>query len=600
MYESFGAVVTGSRVSFQLFLPENTVDPTQYVRGGSPRIRIIRVAGDFQALLGGESWDPLTAPAMSRQPHPSGWLYRYDLPLDLPEGFYEYKYFVTFEDDSRRWCSDPCSKYGGSGEHENAGFAIGGNRVDVRPVQRPKPLQDLTLYELMIDDFTAELRGDGAPIDAVRQRVDYFERLGVNAVEMMPWTAWPGGDFSWGYDPVQFFAVEYRYINDPAEPADKLYRLQRLINALHDRGIHVVMDGVFNHVRAGITPNQGFPYRWLYLNPADSPYIGDFEGGGFFEELDYQNGCVREFVRDVCLYWMNAFQVDGIRFDYTRGYYRRTDLHVGIARLVADIRDALSPERRAVAPFILEHLPDNRFEAIDDTNRICATSCWFDPLMFAAFAWVREGKLHGDALRVLDAGRDFAPGKLPVTYVENHDHSSLVHEAGGRDRWYKAQPAAIVLMTCPGAPMIHNGQEFAEDYWLPESGPGRVEPRPLRWATRGPGSLDPAGERLFELYCKLIAIRNEHPALRAANFFPRYGNHPDGYGVFAERGLAIYHRWGEREDGAPERFLVVVSFSDFDQMADIPFPANGEWRDLLNGETATVTDYKLRWVWVGS
>ncbi|MEZ5361541.1 MAG: hypothetical protein R2748_04155 [Bryobacterales bacterium] len=43
-----------------------------------------------------------------------------------------------------------------------------------------------------------------------------------------------------------------------------------------------------------------------------------------------------------------------------------------------------------------------------------------------------------------------------------------------------------------------------------------------------------------------------------------------------------------------------MSFSDFDQMVDIPFPANGEWLDLLNGEAATVTDYKLRWVWVGS
>jgi hypothetical protein len=47
MYEKFGAVVQGSRVEFNLFLPDNTRDPSQYVRGGSPRIKQIHVRGDF-------------------------------------------------------------------------------------------------------------------------------------------------------------------------------------------------------------------------------------------------------------------------------------------------------------------------------------------------------------------------------------------------------------------------------------------------------------------------------------------------------------------------------------------------------------------------
>jgi 1,4-alpha-glucan branching enzyme len=78
----------------------------------------------------------------------------------------------------------------------------------------------------------------------------------INGIEFMPWTSWPGGGFSWGYDPFQFFAVEYRYIHDPANPADKLFRLQQLINQLHARNMHVVMDGVFNHVRTGIDSNH--------------------------------------------------------------------------------------------------------------------------------------------------------------------------------------------------------------------------------------------------------------------------------------------------------------------------------------------------------
>ena len=149
-------------------------------------------------------------------------------------------------------CSRAC--FAVTDEHENAGFVIGGNSAPVNPIPQRLPPKDLMLYELMIDDFTNEFRGTRAPIDAVKDRLEYLESLGVNGIEFMPWTSWPGGNFSWGYDPVQFFAVEYRYINDPSNPADKLYRLQTLINELHARNMHVVMDGVFNHVRAGIDP----------------------------------------------------------------------------------------------------------------------------------------------------------------------------------------------------------------------------------------------------------------------------------------------------------------------------------------------------------
>jgi len=74
MYESFGAVVDGSRVEFRLFFPDNAIDPSQYVRGGLPHIREIRVRGDFQSAIGGRDWDFASAPVMSREPHPSGWL----------------------------------------------------------------------------------------------------------------------------------------------------------------------------------------------------------------------------------------------------------------------------------------------------------------------------------------------------------------------------------------------------------------------------------------------------------------------------------------------------------------------------------------------
>ena len=243
MYEQFGAVVDqNNKVEFKLFFPDNTKDPGQYVRVGLPRIKEIRVRGDFQAQIGGQNWELASAPVMTKTDHPKGWLYTCQIDDTLAEGFYQYKYFVTFENETTRWCGDPCSKYGGADEHENAGFVIGGNDMAVNPIGNRLPPKELILYELMIDDFASEFRADRAPIDAVMDKLDYLEELGVNGIEFMPWTSWPGGGFSWGYDPVQFFAVEYRYIHDPASPADKLFRLQRLINELHRRDMHVVMD----------------------------------------------------------------------------------------------------------------------------------------------------------------------------------------------------------------------------------------------------------------------------------------------------------------------------------------------------------------------
>lgn len=62
----------------------------------------------------------------------------------------------------------------------------------------------------MIDDFTAEYGGGQAPLHAMLDKLDDLATLGVNAILVMPWTAWQNRDFDWGYDPFQYFAVETR------------------------------------------------------------------------------------------------------------------------------------------------------------------------------------------------------------------------------------------------------------------------------------------------------------------------------------------------------------------------------------------------------
>jgi pullulanase len=593
MYEDFGAAVRGDEVEFRLFLPDNRVDPGQYGRGGAPRIASVKVVGDFQE----RPWDLARAPQLEPTGHPSGTLYVHPIPR-LQEGFYEYKYHVTFENHTSRWCTDPCTKYVGR-SNLNAGFVIGGNRIEqVAPNATPHALSDLVIYELMMDDFTAGYRGSRAPIDAVLDKLDHLLELGVNTLEFMPWTAWRGEAFSWGYNPLLFFSVENRYIEDPDEPTDRLVRLQRLVDTLHRRGVGVIMDGVFNHVDAGQIPDTGFPYLWLYQDPTDSPYIGSYARGGYFEEIDFDNACAQEFITDVCAFWLDRYQLDGIRFDYVRGYFEPDDRQHGITRLVHDLQAHLAAQSRDHVALILEDLPDNRYEAIDNTNRTGADACWYDRLHFDVPEAAERNAVSPELVRVLNTALDFAPGRLPVVYIENHDHSSVVNRLGGRDRWYRTQVPAIALFTSPGAVMLHTGQEIGNDVWMPEEGSGRVMARPIDWAQAG----DSVGRTLFDLYLRLARMRADHPSLRTTNFYPwpydaqarRFND--QGYGVDADRRVVIFHRWGTLDDGAVERVIVALNFSPLDQAVDVPFSVPGRWAELLDGADVDIAGFVARGV----
>jgi pullulanase/glycogen debranching enzyme len=150
--------------------------------------------------------------------------------------------------------------------------------------------------------------------------------------------------------------------------------------------------------------------------------------------------------------------------------------------------------------------------------------------------------------------------------------------------------------------MIHNGQELGNQYWFPEEGEGRVLPRPVRWEDAD----DPIGQRLLELYRRLVRIRRDHPALRSTNFYPepydiqqRHFNH-EGYGVDEGRDLAIFHRWGHDAQGRLERFIIVLNMSAFDQTVGIPFSIDGRWDDLLNDTAAQVSGFRLEGQVIGS
>ena len=251
-YYDFGAYDENGCAKFSVFFP----GPQDYSRGGDPKIKELKVFGSFQTALGQPAWAEENAIRLKPSAFEGGTLYQATTPR-LPDGFYEYKYIVLFDDNRHRIVGDPCARYGG-GLHENSGFVIGGSQPSdniVTPLSTRLEPSDLIIYELMIDDFTKEYLGIRAPLDAVIDKLDYIRNLGFNAIEFLPWTAWPGNEFSWGYNPFMYFAVEYKYTDHPWEPAEKLSRLKRLISECHKRGLHGLCrkysEGCNQHLSAG-------------------------------------------------------------------------------------------------------------------------------------------------------------------------------------------------------------------------------------------------------------------------------------------------------------------------------------------------------------
>ena len=572
------------KVEFKLFFPT----------GFDPQIASIQVAGDFQSKISSNAdWDFISGFHLTQRTAPEGAFWSYQTTKELPADYYQYKYRIVFTDGTCRIVSDPCTRYGGI-EGQNAAFVIGGSRPDdnrISPLAGGrKHLRDLTIYELHIDDFTDEYRGKQAPLAAVIEKLDHIRRLGCNAILFMPWTAWKNKAYDWGYEPFHYFAVEYRYAYDMDHPSEKLSWLKKLISACHEKGIHVIMDGVFNHA------SVDFPYKWMYRDPTVCPYTGEY-GGAFpgLQDLNFNNGCTNDFIRDVCLYWMETFQIDGIRFDNTVNFYVPGDPK-GLKGLLETLRNHCASTGRQNFSTTLEHI---KVDAVGVTEDINATSYWDNAFYERVFQYLWDGRIDSRLLNTLNNQRFLSsPEKVPTVYHSNHDHSYVAWRAGaaenvGSMRWYKIQPYVMALFTGAAVPMIQNGEEFAEDHWIPEDDKGtgrRIRPRPLQWKLANDG----IGKTLMKLYTRMANIRLQYPGLRSANFYPQVWDewqtqfNPQGYGIDVSKQVVIYHRWGTDDRGVLQKFIIALNFSDRPQEVDIPFSEDGVWTDL-------VSDYSGSW-----
>ena len=334
--------------------------------------------------------------------------------------------------------------------------------------QRPA-LRDAVVYEMHAGTYNDEPGGSpGSLLDAA-ERLDHLAELGINVIELLPITDFPG-EYSWGYNPQLPYVVDEIYGGADA--------LHVFVEAAHARGIAVILDVVYNHLSE---PNPLCGY---------DGEAGDGCGGIFFYEdeyaqtpwgprFDYDRPEVRDYLQDNAWMWIERFHVDGFRWDST-GNIRATDHGNGDPipageQFLRETNEAL----HAGSPGLLSIAED--LSGSDTLTQPVADGGYgFDTQWDAGF--------HSRVVGVLEqAGGTpqmttlrealLAGGTNPlsrVVYTESHDSTGKLNdhvrlpqqldpndpESIGAQR-LSALGLALTL-TAPGVPMLLQGQELFE------------------------------------------------------------------------------------------------------------------------------------------
>ncbi|MTJ10560.1 alpha-amylase family glycosyl hydrolase [Anabaena sp. UHCC 0204] len=498
------------------------------------------------------------------------------ISVKLADGNHQYKFRVQ----SRSWFFEPdqwvevIDPYATDIDNpsQNAVVCIkdGDRIIDTYVWQHDdKPLpadSELVIYELHVGDFSggeddSKARGK---YQHVIEKLDHLCELGINAIELMPIKEYPG-DHSWGYNPRHFFATESSY--------GSTMGLKQLIDSCHERGIRVIMDGIYNHSESEAPLTQIDHDYWYHHSPRDpdNNWGPEFNYELYDETLETYPA--RQFVGDNVRFWIEEYHTDGIRFDAARQIANYDLMHW----IVQEAKKAAG-----MKPFytVAEHIPETTSITNADGPM---DGCWHDSFRHVITVHICGDTFDLESLKdVIDCKRKgFMGATNVVNYLTNHDHNHLMVELSDRnifneEAFKRIKLGVALLMTAVGVPLIWMGEEFGEyKYKTPESSK-------IDWKLMG----NDQNSSLFTYYKGLIGLRKNNHALYAENI--------DFFHENVEAKVFAYTRWNDQGS----RIVVVANFSDnFLAGYHIPnFPANGKWHewtgnyDIESGDDGIMTD----------
>jgi glycogen operon protein len=287
---------------------------------------------------------------------------------------------------------------------------------------------------------------------AARPMIDQLQKLGVTAVELLPIHSFlddrnlvdKGLKNYWGYNTIGFFAPEPRY----ASADDPLGEFQSTVSQLHQAGIEVILDVVYNHTAEGSELGPTLSFRgidnasYYWLKPDQQRYYENFTGTG--NALNLTHPRVLQMVMDSLRYWVEQCHVDGFRFDLATTLGRGPngfDPHVGFFAAVAQdpvlsrVKMIAEPWDIGLGGYQLGAFPQGWSEW-NDTYRRALRSYWRgDPNLIGDVA----GRMTGSADKFRHLGRG---PRASVNHVTVHDGFTLAdvtmytakhNEANGED-----------------------------------------------------------------------------------------------------------------------------------------------------------------------
>lgn len=189
---------------------------------------------------------------------------------------------------------------------------------------------DIIAYEINIRDYSIQPdyvdNKIAGTFKALTENVDYLKKLGISHVQLMPvnkaytqnelkkkYTGKSAkeSNYNWGYDPMNYFTIEGRYSTNPYKPYNRIVEFREMVQRLHDAGIGVILDVVFNHTYIADTFENIAP--GCYYRHTENYNISGHTGAG--ATIESRRKQVRKFIIDVLKFYVKEYHIDGFRFD---------------------------------------------------------------------------------------------------------------------------------------------------------------------------------------------------------------------------------------------------------------------------------------------
>jgi pullulanase len=433
--------------------------------------------------------------------------------------------------------------------------------------------------------------------------LSYIKDLGVTHIEFLPFHDFEGVDelnpnyeYNWGYNPVHFNVPDGSYSSNPSNPYTRIVELKHLIATIHSQGLRVIMDAVYNHlyIRETSPFEKLVPGYYFRHGENGLPSNGTGVGNDFASE----RLMARKFILDSVRYWMEEYQIDGLRFDLM-GILDITTMQE-VRKLVTSLDSA--------AIIIGEGwdlntpIPHDEKATIGNQEKIPNIgqfNDWFrDTIKGSTFNLYDRGYALGNE-RYTEAAKQVLAGSIgverrkiglflnptqTVNYVESHDNHTLwdklqACEQDNIEQSHRLATALVIL--AQGIPFIHSGQEF----FRTKKGIGNSykSPDEINWL-----DWDRKDAHLENIcYLKgLISIRNSHQAFRLPeaalvrkhlHFLPL----PAPLIGYQLSEVKIFGDWQE----------IIIYINPTNERKVVRFPEETGWKILANYQYASATPF---------